>query len=149
MHGRRGQGMQNLVGFCARQRSSWAGALEKKSLQATFRWSWQSRLTVSVARAAFSHLQLALTKLLPERLAPGSKNYGKAMTLCSTQRSFLYGLYGLLHPSLGGVEEIPRFRSFSCLGASLGTLETPSPCGCTARVGMALNLAFALERFLD
>ena len=60
-----GQGLHELISFCAKQRSEWAGGLERQSLQAAFRCAWESRVLLTVARASFAHVQLALTKLLP------------------------------------------------------------------------------------
>ena len=77
MGGRLGPGIRQLVSFCARQRANWAGALEEKSLRATFEWAWESRLILSTARAAFAHTQQALSKLLPDRQAPREQKHRK------------------------------------------------------------------------
>ena len=52
------------------QRAAWAGALEQRSFQATFRYAWESRLQLSVARPAYVHAQAALAKLVPSIKAP-------------------------------------------------------------------------------
>ena len=79
VHGRLGPGMHHLVSFCAKQRAGWAGALEQQSLRATFKWAWTSRIALSTARAAFSHAQQALVKLIPDWKTPNEHKTRKGM----------------------------------------------------------------------
>ena len=58
------------IGFCAKQRVAWAGALEQQSLQGAFRYAWESRILLTVTRAAYIHAQRALVKLVPKLSAP-------------------------------------------------------------------------------
>ena len=69
-HGCLGKGLTDLLGFCAKQRAAWAGALEQQSLQGAFRFAWESRILLTVTRAAFMHAQKALVKLVPMLTAP-------------------------------------------------------------------------------
>ena len=69
-HGCLGKGLTDLLGFCAKQRAAWAGALEQQSLQGAFRFAWESRILLTVTRAAFIHAQKALVKLVPMLTAP-------------------------------------------------------------------------------
>ena len=59
-----------MLGFCAKQRVAWAGALEQQSLQGAFGYAWESRILLTVTRAAYIHAQRALVKLVPKLTAP-------------------------------------------------------------------------------
>ena len=65
-----GKGLIDLLGFCAKQRVAWAGALEQQSFQGAFRYAWESRILLTVTRAAYIHAQRALVKLVPKLTAP-------------------------------------------------------------------------------
>ena len=65
-----GAGLLQLIAFCAKQRAEWAGGLERQSLQGTFRSAWESRVLLTVARASYVHVQMALAKLIPQLRMP-------------------------------------------------------------------------------
>jgi len=64
IHGRRGEGCDKLINFCAKLRASRHSTAEAYSQQAIFRYAWSARLSLAANRATYLHASQVVAKLL-------------------------------------------------------------------------------------
>ena len=66
IHGRRGEGMDQLLHHCAKIRMNRSSELEAQSARAVFLQAWRTRLSLAAVRMAYDHTSPAVATLLKE-----------------------------------------------------------------------------------
>ena len=87
IHGRRGEGLDKLINFCAKLRAERASYLEAKSIKAVFQQAWRARFSLASARLAYDHTSRAVATLLKGerfRSALKAQRFIKAMEVMLT-----------------------------------------------------------------
>ena len=64
VHGRRGEGFDDLIQFCAKLRAERCTDLEARSLRAVFQQAWRARFSLAAVRMAYDHSSRAVATLL-------------------------------------------------------------------------------------
>ena len=64
VHGRRGEGFDQLINYCAKVRAERCSELEARSMRAVFQQAWRARFGLAAIRMAYDHTSRAVATLL-------------------------------------------------------------------------------------